>query len=81
MLSKLHRTSDINALYKAVRRDAPEQVDVLVQETKGVVEHIDTEHNAVELRSAVSWQVGQPIYHDGQELLVNHCESDKVVAR
>ena len=76
--SKLHRTSDINALYKAVRRDAPEQVDVLVQETKGVVEHIDTEHNAVELRSAVSWQVGQPIYHDGQELLVNHCESDKL---
>ena len=76
--TKLKRTSDINELYKVVRRDMPEQVDVLINETKGLVDHVDSEFQAVEFHTPVSWNAELPIFHQGHELNVIHQEPDKL---
>lgn len=76
--AKLLRASDINMLYRAVRRDSPEQVDVLINECKGTVEAVDSDSCAVEFRTPVSWNPEQPFFHNGRELQVNYCEADKL---
>ncbi len=76
--AKLKRVSDINALYQAVRRDMPEQVDVLINETTALVHHVDEEFQAIEFQSPVSWTAEIPIFHNGKELEVIHQEPDKL---
>lgn len=75
---KLKRTTDINELYKGVRRDMPEQVDIFVAETKGTVAQVDDEFHAVELQEPVVWNDRLPIFHNGKELTIHHCEPDKL---
>ena len=76
--ARLKRTGDIAHLYRRVRRDAPDQVDVLFHEVSGTVANIDSGDSAIEFESAHPWKSDRPVFHRGRQLNVHHAESDKV---
>ena len=76
--NRMHKASDAHAMYKAVKRDAPAQVDSLALQQTGTVAEVDECECAVVTTEAVSWYPNAPILHDGQPLEVIHCDSDKL---
>ena len=76
--ARLKRTGDIAHLYRRVRRDAPEQVDVLLHEVSGTVSEIDQPDHAVEFSTESNWSSEYPVFHRGRQLNVHHAEKDKL---
>lgn len=76
--ARLKKVSDVRQLYKQVRRDPPEQVDVLFRETVGVVASVDTDTVAMEFDQPIAWKPDEPIFHQGRQLSTCHVEADKI---
>ena len=76
--ARLKRTGDIASLYRKVRRDAPDQVDILFHEVQGVVSQVDAVDSAVEFDQDVPWRHDAPVFHRGRQLTVHHAEKDKL---
>ena len=75
---RLMRASDVHAIYGAVKRDVPAQVDSLVDTVSGVVAEVDMEECAVVLETPVDFRADAPLLFDGGMLQVIHHEADKV---
>eukprot|EP00434_Breviolum_minutum_P018852 symbB.v1.2.016628.t2/scaffold1241.1/size129723/3 len=76
--ARLKQTGDIAHLYRKVRRDAPEQVDVLFHEVSQPVATVDLENCAVEFDNHGNWTHDKPVFHQGRRLQVHHAEADKL---
>lgn len=76
--ARLKKVSDVRQLYKQVRRDPPEQVDVLFRETVGTVASVDTDTVALEFDQPIAWKPDEPIFHQGCQLSTCHVEADKI---
>lgn len=76
--NRLHKASDAHAMYRAVKRDAPTQVDSLALEQQSIVEDVDDSECAVLLSQPVNWFPDVPVMHDGRPLEVIHSEGDKL---
>ena len=75
---RLLRASDAHAVYGAVKRDAPVQVDSLISATTGVVMHVDDDECAVELEEPVEFVPDAPLFHGNSMFQIVHHEEDKV---
>lgn len=75
---RLMRASDAHAIYGAVKRDAPVQVDSLVSTTVGVVARVDEDECAVELERPVCFSSEAPLFHSSGMLQIIHHEGDKI---
>ena len=75
---RLLRASQAHAIYGAVKRDAPVQVDSLVSSTVGIVAQVDLEECAVELEHSVAFNPNAPLYHEVGMFQIIHHEDDKV---
>ena len=76
--NRLHKASDIQAMYKTVRRDVPAQVDSLALTQTAVVSEVDQHESAVITSKDMAWVPDIPIMHQGQPLTVIHHETDKL---
>ena len=84
-LRKSHRGSRASSsqgalcqLYRAVKRDAPAQVDVLFESKRSAVVALDADDQAVELESEVDWDATQPVWINGIRTLPIVCTPDKL---
>ena len=75
---KLRNASSVNHLFRQVKRDQPEQVDVLIQDAQAVVSHVCMDDYAVEFASPVLWRPDEQFFHDGTALQTCHVEPDKI---
>ena len=75
---RLMRASDAHAIYGAVKRDAPAQVDTLVETTSGVVAEVDHDECAVVLEHPIQLRSDAPLVHEEGTLQIIHHEDDKV---
>ena len=76
--SKLKRSTSMNQLFRAVRRDQPEQVDVLIQDVQAVVSNTYQDDCSVDFDRELPWNLDGPFYHTGQQLDVVHAEPDRL---
>ena len=76
--NRLSKASDAHAMYRAVRRDIPAQVDSLALQLSTTVTEVDESECAVVTANAVPWHPGVPILHDSKPLEVIHAEEDKL---
>ena len=76
--ARLKRTGDIAHLYRRVRRDAPDQVDVLFHEVSNTVTEVDHLDHAVEFSASCPWKPESPVFHRGRQINVHHAENDKL---
>ena len=76
--SKLRVTSSIQQLFRSVKRDQPEQVDVLIQDIQAPVVNVSEEDCSIEFDREVPWKTHQPFFHNGKELEICHAEPDKL---
>ena len=76
--NRLHKASDAHSMYKAVKRNAPAQVDSLALLQTAYVAEVDDVDCAVITTEAVSWYPDAPIMHEGQPLEVIHWDTDKL---
>ena len=75
---KRQTATDVNALYRAVRRDPPQQVDVLSQHVAGVVSYVDHADCALEFQQESVWMADVPLYVQGQLLTPVMITPDKI---
>ena len=75
---RLMRASDVHAIYRAVKRDVPAQVDSLVDTVSGVVADVDMEECAVVFENPVDFRADAPLIFEGGIVQVIHHEADKV---
>lgn len=75
---KLRNASSVNHLFRQVKRDQPEQVDVLIQDAQAVVSRVCMDDYAVEFASPVHWRPDEQFFHDGTALQTCHVEPDKI---
>ena len=68
----------ISNLYRSVKRDAPEQVDILVSCQQAIVEHLDHNDCAVELDREISWDPKFPLMLHGREIVPIVTTPDKL---
>ena len=76
-----HAASSQNAmsqLYRAVKRDAPAQVDILFESKRSVVTALDETDLAVELSPEVDWDDTQPVLINGARTMPIVCTPDKL---
>lgn len=76
--NRLAKASDAHAMYQAVRRDVPAQVDSLALQLSTTVSEVDESECAVVTVTAVPWRSDAPILHDSKPLEVIHAEDDKL---
>ena len=76
--NRMHKASDAHAMYKAVKRDVPAQVDSLALSQTAYVAEVDEAECAVVTTEAVPWYPNVPILHNGNPLDIIHCDSDKL---
>ncbi len=76
--AKLRAKSSIQQLFRAVKRDQPEQVDVLIKDVQAPVVNICEDECAVEFAAEHPWKSGLPFYHNGKALEICHAEPDKL---
>ena len=75
---RLKRASDAHAIYGAVKRDAPTQVDTLVETSAGVVVEVDLDECALVLSCPIQLRPDAPLsFADGLVQIIHH-EDDKV---
>ena len=75
---RLMRASDVHAIYGAVKRDIPAQVDSLVDTVSGVVADVDMEECAVVFENPVDFRADAPlifqvIHHEADKVWVDSC--------
>ena len=75
---RLLKASDAQAMYAAVRRDAPAQVDSLVATVSGVVGCVDEAECALELTCPTEFNEQQPLVSEAGLHQIIHAEADKV---
>ena len=75
---RLLKASDAQAMYAAVRRDAPAQVDSLVSTVSGIVTLVDESECALELSCHVGFDPQKPLVSESGLLNIIHAEDDKV---
>ena len=76
--SKLKRSSSMNQLFRAVKRDQPEQVDVLIQDVQAVVNNTFIDDCSVDFDREIPWNLEGSFFHNGQQLSVCHAEPDRL---
>ena len=76
--AKLRAKSSIQQLFRSVKRDQPEQVDVLIQDVQAPVMNVCEDECAVEFATEQSWKLELPFYHNGKQLEICHAEPDKL---
>eukprot|EP00435_Cladocopium_sp_Y103_P045874 s1099_g13.t1 len=76
--NRLCKASDAHAMYRAVRRDVPAQVDSLATTIRAQVVDVDCDQCALELDSSVSWDPSKPLLHSQGTLQIIHADHDKV---
>lgn len=75
---RLLRASDAQAIYAAVRRDPPAQVDSLVSTVSGLVTEVDEDECALEFSQPVDFVASRPLVADSGLVQIIHVEADKV---
>lgn len=76
--SKTANSKDINECYRAVRKPAPQAVDVLSQNVVGTIAAIDHADCAIEFQDEVKWLENTPIFVQGQKLQPVMVTPDKI---
>lgn len=76
--ASFRRRGTVGALFKAVRRDPPDPVTLLVSATKGVVSEVDHDTCALEFRDPCSWDDNLSFVHLGKELRPIFVTPDKI---
>ena len=75
---RLHKASDVSAMYHSVKKDPPVQVESLAVTSQAAVVEVDEDEVAVTLDRTMPWNPGVPILHGLNPLPVIHFEDDKV---
>ena len=76
--AKLRRQTDANAIFQDLRDDAPQPVQMLVNDSQSKVVHIDAENIAVELDPPCQWKEEQPVSIGQSQHNLIHAEPDKL---
>jgi hypothetical protein len=76
--NRLHKASDVHAMYKTVQRDVPAQVDSLAMHVSAQIDHVDESECAVVLTQSVVWHDQAPLLHEGRPLDLIHADGDKL---
>lgn len=77
-VARLRHSSDVNQLFKTVKRDPPCQVDVLIKEAVGIVSEVDPSDASVTFQDMSPWVDSLPVFHQQKPCAVIHAEPDKV---
>ena len=77
-VAKLRGASSINQLFRSVKRDQPEQVDVLIQDVQASVHAICQDDCSVSFNHEIPWKPDAPFFHNGRQLSICHAEPDQL---
>ena len=77
-VASVKKKCSLGALFKAVKRDPPDPVTVLVRSRVGQISGIDRDTCAVEFCTPVAWDDSVPFVHLGKEIDMVYATPDKL---
>ena len=76
--AKQRRADDPNVIFRDLRSDPPQPVQILVNQIQSRVTHVDPTDCSVEVHPAKEWNSDNPVLIDGKPASIIHGEPDKL---
>ena len=76
--ARKRRQDDPNVIFRDLRTDPPQPVQMLINQIKSTITHVDEEDHSVEVQPPVAWKDDRPVIINGIQVPVIHSEPDKL---
>ncbi len=76
--AKQRRHDDPNVIFRDLRADPPQPVQMLINQAKANITCVDEEDHSIEVQPPTAWKEDQPVLINGIQVSVIHSEPDKL---